>query len=489
MAKPATAGTFLPSVFRRSSFCPAQRGSTLVIVLWIAFGLVSLTLYFAHSMSFELRASDNRVCGLAAEQAIDGAARYISYVLANQLTNGLMPDPTTYAHYAVPIGDAHFWLIGRDTNSSVGSPELSFSLVDEASKLNLNTATSNMLVFLPRMNLDLTGSILDWRDTNGGTFSQTYYAMLHPPYQCKCAPFETVDELRLLYGADMDTLVGEDANRNGILDPNENDENHDGQPNPGILEYVTVYSREPITNVDGTVRLNIRTLSSSSSDELRSLLTTNLTAARAEQILQQLGLVASTPAGGGTTATRGATASSPAIVAAAAATVTFRSPLEFYVKSGMTVDEFGSIANKITVTNGAYIEGRVNVNTASPAVLACLPGISDTPDLAQTLVNYRETNPDKLTSVAWVADALGQNNASALSALQTNDCITTLSYQFSADIAALGPHGRGYRRTLFVFDTCDGTPKIIYRQDRTHLGWALGKEVRQTWLANVEAGR
>ena len=39
----------------------ARRGSTLVIVLWIAFGLVSITLYFAHSMIFELRASDNRV--------------------------------------------------------------------------------------------------------------------------------------------------------------------------------------------------------------------------------------------------------------------------------------------------------------------------------------------------------------------------------------------------------------------------------------------
>ncbi len=39
---------------------------------------------------------------------------------------------------------------------------------------------------------------------------------------CKCEPFETVDELRLLYGADMDTLLGEDANRNGILDPSEN---------------------------------------------------------------------------------------------------------------------------------------------------------------------------------------------------------------------------------------------------------------------------
>jgi DNA uptake protein ComE-like DNA-binding protein len=453
-----------------------QRGSTLVIVLWIAFGLVSLTLYFAHSMNFELRASDNRVCGLAAEQALDGAARYITHVLANQLTNGLMPDPYTYACKAVPVGEAHYWLIGRETNESLSLPQISFGLVDEASKLNLNTASSNMLVFLPRMNLDLTEAILDWRDTNGGSFSQTRYAMLHPPYECKCAPFETVDELHLLYGAeDMDTLIGEDANRNGILDPNENDENHDGQPNAGVLEYVTVYSREPMTNVDGTVRLNIRTVSSSSSQELRSLLATNLTDARADQILQSLGVVANAPAGAGATRGRNPPPTPP--------TVTFRSPLDFYAKSGMTVEEFGSIANKITVTNGAYIEGRVNVNTASAAVLACLPGISDTPDLAQTLISYRESNPDKLTSVAWVSDALGQNNASALQALQAVDCITTLSYQYSADIAALGPHGRGYRRTLFVFDTCDGTPRIVYRQDRTHLGWALGKEVRQVWLA------
>jgi DNA uptake protein ComE-like DNA-binding protein len=459
-----------------------QRGSTLVIVLWIAFGLVSLTLYFAHSMTFELRASDNRVCGIAAEQAIDGAARYISYVLANQPTNGVLPDATTYACAAVPVGEAHFWLIGRETNQMLTVPQISFGLVDEASKLNLNSATSNMLVFLPRMNLDLTQAILDWRDTNGGSFSQTYYAMLHPPYECKCAPFETVDELRLLYGADMDTLVGEDANRNGILDPDENDENHDGQPNPGVLEYVTVYSREPTTNVDGTVRLNIRTVNSSSSGELRSLLATNLTDSRAQQIMQQLGLVASTPSRGGAS---GQGRNTSAAAAAAATTASFSSPLDFYLKSGMTLEEFGSIANKITVTNGVYIEGRVNVNTASAAVLACLPGISDTPDLAQTLVTYRETNPDKLTSVAWVADALGQNNASALQALRAVDCLTTLSYQFSADIAAVGPHGRGYRRMYFVFDTCDGTPKIIYRQDRSHLGWALGKQVRQVWLASL----
>ncbi len=44
-------------------------------------GLVSIALYFANSMTYELRASDNRVSGLAADQTIEGAARYVSAVL------------------------------------------------------------------------------------------------------------------------------------------------------------------------------------------------------------------------------------------------------------------------------------------------------------------------------------------------------------------------------------------------------------------------
>ena len=57
--------------------------------------------------------------------------------------------------------------------------------------------------------------------------------------------------------------------------------------------------------------------------------------------------------------------------------------------------------------------------------------------------------------------------------------ITCHSYQFTADIAAVGSFGRGYRRVKFVFDTSEGTPKIIYRQDLTHLGWALGPMARE----------
>jgi type II secretory pathway component PulK len=458
----------------------AQRGSVLVIVLWIAFGLVSLALYFANSMNFELRASDNRVCALAADQAIEGAARYINYLLTQHAangSNGVFLSLDESACKAVPVGEAHYWLIGRDTNNPVGPGRLCFGLVDEASKINLNMAptnsliASNVLIWLPRMTVDLTQAILDWRDTNGNGPTVTYYAMQQPSYQCKCDPFETVDELRLLYGADMDTLVGEDANRNGILDPNETDDNQNGMLDAGVLEYVTVYSREPNTNSDGSAKLNISSLTSGSSP-LNSLLQTNFGAARTAQILGNLGLgsAAPKPPGGG----GGGGGGGPT-------TVRFHSPLEFYVKSAMTANEFAVIATNLTATSGSYVDGRVNVNTASAAVLTCL--VNGDAGVAQQLVNYRQSNPNNLTSIAWIIDALGQSYPNALQALAAGDYITTQSYQFTADIAALGPYGRGYRRVKLVFDTSSGTPKIIYRQDLTHLGWALGKEVRQNLLS------
>ena len=104
-----------------------ESGSVLIIVIWVAFGLVSIALYFAHSMSFELRSSDNRVAAVEAEQAIEGAARYVSNILANTITQqqqpGTMPDPLGYRSETVPVGDARFWLIGRDTNTWLNGPD------------------------------------------------------------------------------------------------------------------------------------------------------------------------------------------------------------------------------------------------------------------------------------------------------------------------------------------------------------------------------
>jgi hypothetical protein len=112
-------------------------------------------------------------------------------------------------------------------------------------------------------------------------------------------------------------------------------------------------------------------------------------------------------------------------------------------------------------------------------VLACLPGMDA--NSLQQIINYRESNPTRLASVAWLLDALGQGSTT-LNVLARGDYITTQSYQFSADIAAVGPFGRGYRRVRVVFDISEATPKIIYRQDLSRLGWALGKQTRETWI-------
>ena len=433
-----------------------HHGSVLIIVLWVTFGLVSMALYFANTMSLELRASDNYAAGIVSGLAIEGAARYVNNVLVTCATNGVMPDASRYQAAAVPVGEARFWMIGRDNDSVPVNPaRLVFGLVDEASKLNLNTVTTNMLDGLPCMTSELNAAILDWRGTNGNGGSQMVYAMQSQPYQCKNAPFETVDELRLLSGAGMEILAGGDVNRNGVLDPNEKRSDGNSRVSPGLFEYMTVYSREPNMHSDGSLRTNVNNLA-----QLGSLLKMRFAAARAGEILNRLGF----------RQTQGKTSPSPP---------TFRGLLPFYIRSGMTAEEFGRISNEVTASTAAYTRGRVNINTASSTVLACLPGMD--PGTAQQAVSYRRSNPDKVNSIAWIVDALGVSSP-AIQALQAGDYITTQTYQFTADIAAVGPYGRGYRRVKYVFDISGGMPRIVYRQDLSRLGWALGDDVRQTWV-------
>ena len=90
-----------------------------------------------------------------------------------------------------------------------------------------------------------------------------------------------------------------------------------------------------------------------------------------------------------------------------------------------------------------------------------------------------------MTSIAWVKEALPDENSFRLA----GPYLTGRSYQFAADIAAVGHYGRGYRRVKFVFDTSEGSPKILHRHDLSHLGWALGRQSRNLLLAAQETRR
>jgi hypothetical protein len=144
-----------------------------------------------------------------------------------------------------------------------------YGITPEASKLNLNTATDTeierlltpLLLDLRIENApDLVAALLDWRDDDENPRPQgaedEYYTNLEPGYHAKNGHLDTIEELLLVKGWTAAMLYGEDTNRNGLLDPNEDDrdasfpyyDNGDQVLDRGIAPYVTVWSREPGTS-------------------------------------------------------------------------------------------------------------------------------------------------------------------------------------------------------------------------------------------------
>jgi type II secretory pathway component PulK len=453
----------------RASKSSSCRASVLIIVLWVSLGVVATALYFSHSMMLELKAADNHVASMEADQAIEGAALYVSNILATRINMMMIPTPDLFHAEAVKVGNAKFWLIGRDTNdlqtSSQGEHPV-WGLVDECSKVNLNNATAAMLQNLPQMTENTAACMFDWQTNSttpstDGAKSETYSA-LNPPYLCKSTNYETTEELRMVSGLNMDFLYGEDANLNGILDPNENDgmtlppyDNQDGILDPGLLEYVTVWSHEATIGTNGSARISV-----ANSAALSSFVSSNFPS------LSQYFPSSGAGGPGGGSGGRGATAG---------AAGTYSSVFQLYVQSGMSESDFQQIEPYLM---NPSVNGLININTATATALACIPGIGI--NLAPQILSYRQSNPPQTPSITWLKNAVTDSSLAAT----IGPYITPYSWQFTADVAAVGHDNRGYRRVRFVFDCSSGTPLIVYREDLTNLGWALGKKLHDKLLAN-----
>jgi len=426
----------------------SEGGFALVVVLWLVAAMATVALSLAHTVRLEQHRCVNTVAALQAEEAMDAATRYVVSLLQSDDWSRSLPDGEDGLFEDVPVGSARFWVVGRSDEDREGT-EPAFGLVDEAGKLNLNTATADMLRALPGMTTEVAAAIIDWRDTNeepesGGAESESYLR-LSRPYQCKNGPLTSPEELRLVYNTEVDLLFGRDRNLNGLQDPWEEDGTVDvllGEALPsqdvGLLEYVTVWSREANKQADGADRININ--DNEATEELRQLLQTQFDSEKAQQVISSLG---------------------------GDQRESLNSVLAFYRASTLTLEEFPKIHDALTTTDDEWIEGRVNVNTASVPVLACLPGLEE--EDARALVAYRQQNSESLSSIAWVAEVLEQEKTA-----EAGQYMTTRISQVSADIVTVGDSDKGMKRSLFVFDTTAETPTIIYRRDRTALGWALG---------------
>src|SRR5439155_22011913 len=112
----------------------------------------------------------------------------------------------------------------------------------EDSRLRISQETAKELAKLYGMTADTVADMLDWRDadnavTPGGAKAE-YYASLQWPCLPRNGPLQTARELLMVRGVSRDLFLGEDANQNGLLDPEEDDGTDSYPPDnsDGILE-------------------------------------------------------------------------------------------------------------------------------------------------------------------------------------------------------------------------------------------------------------
>ena len=467
-----------------------RRGTVLIATMFIVSMLTGLVLVLCRSMRVESIASANESASIQASAIARGAEQYVIGLLTAEKDNVRLLPESYFA--AVPVGDGYFWLARPDFSD----PALPlFGLTDESSKVNVNSATAPALLRLPYMTEELAAAIVDWRDTdttpgqNGA--ENEYYSGQQPPYACKNAPYETLEELLLVRGVTRQMLWGDGsapplgtANAAGAVLGTGTSVVNDVWLARGIGDLLTIYSSEPPPTAatdDGSgsgtgsgtdqqqqpINVNDR----NQRDRLRQLLTDRLSQNRAGEIMNLRG----------------------------------NDNLEgdiftFYHRVNLEPEELDQILDSITATQTGQqqpqqpqqpqaVRGKINVNTAPREVLATISN-NLTPEDIQKILDARQngvasggginmTNTPSASGLGWFAEALGQEKAPGLGNL-----VTGKAFQWSADIVAVTGNGRGYKRVRIVVDTSAGTPQIIYRRDLTDGGWPMDPAI----LASIRSG-
>ncbi len=274
-----------------------KRGGTALIVVLVVIVLMSLAAYsFSEIMIAESEASlmfgrDAQARAFAAS-GVELAAAMLGSPDETVVEN-LYHNPQSFAGVLMLDSPSHrgrgrFTVVAPVENDE-NYKQFRYGLMDESGKLNLNSLLGlglddeqlgTLLMAVPGMTEDAADGILDWLDSDDeprpyGAETDTYEALAHP-YAAKNGKLETLDEVLLVNGVDAALLYGEDANRNGLLDPNEDDgdaqlpsDNEDGVLDLGWSGYLTVYGRESNVRTDGSERIDVnQTLLTELYDEL-----------------------------------------------------------------------------------------------------------------------------------------------------------------------------------------------------------------------------
>ena len=273
--------------FRQRHACRlnVRAGSTLLVVLVVVV-VLSLGAYtFSELMLVEMEATNIYGRSLQSrELALSGIELDAAYVGDRSEIDGWNSyhNPSQFQNINLVPGEvprvSGYFSVVAPVVTDAQSKTIRFGLSNESGKLNLNILATeeeevegdavNRLMYIPNMTEEIASAILDWIDEDEDPrpygVESDYYSTLESPYYAKNAPLESLDELLLVRDVTPEMLYGEDTNRNGILDPNENDgdatlplDNADGVLDVGWFAYLTVHSREINIRPDGSEKVNV----------------------------------------------------------------------------------------------------------------------------------------------------------------------------------------------------------------------------------------
>ena len=272
-------------------------GFVLVVVLVIVALLALILMEFSHETNLGLEVSGNSYAG---ERARNCAEAGIAVALA------------AVRQYADPLQDNSLRpLLDGKTAMPVGEGTCTITLSREDGRLNINLLkTRNHVLIRPRVErllrlVDLlnaeegretpisygtVAAMVDWVDPSDDVTvlpwvhgdsegaKNDYYLSLTPPYLCKNAPFDSLDELLMVKGMNRE-----------ILDGRPGDPNADIKPLDGMRDCLTVYG-DGMIDINQAPSLVLQALSPEINENLAQAIT-DQRSVQPFQAVQQLRLV------------------------------------------------------------------------------------------------------------------------------------------------------------------------------------------------------
>ncbi len=219
---------------------PGQRGTVIVLVLWVLLALSLLALSFAAAVRTEVNASRNIVDQRAAYYLARAGIDYAVFKIMEAQMNSAASrtgQPEEVGLEAIPE------VFTGTLNLPLEEGTVEIKVSPETGKININGSQNDLLIFnllvmigLSEADADIiTDSILDWKDPddfrldNGA--ESAYYQSLDEPYRAKNHIFDVPEELLLVRGVTPEIYYG----RKGVTADGERAEFY------GLQNYFTTF--------------------------------------------------------------------------------------------------------------------------------------------------------------------------------------------------------------------------------------------------------